>query len=400
MTESGGVVAGGNNNGINKSSLSASHHQAMQNYGLKYYMPDLLAFGGNRNNENGHRKINGGIDKSPSPPPDSLDESTSYIEMDDDGEDDEEDESGTDNIRGDGSQIGITKKKKRRVLFSKAQTYELERRFRQQRYLSAPEREHLASLLNLTPTQIKIWFQNHRYKTKKAISEKGLDMFGPAAAAAAAAACAASAASYHNPRRVAVPVLVRDGKACPPGSGGMSPSALMSGSKAEALSQLAAAAAAAQAHHFATTGGSPFGPPPHHLPSHSQPAVHPFNVPFHTALGFPSPSSFHGLVAGMSGASMAAAAAIAAANNHVAVSAVDTHHIPSSLALTKIAAEKHVNTSSSQSSRNESGSQSKSPILASTVSPTQPITSSHKDVANSSASSGVDNENNAISKLL
>ena len=35
-----------------------------------------------------------------------------------------------------------------------AQTYELERRFRQQRYLSAPEREHIATLLNLTPTQV------------------------------------------------------------------------------------------------------------------------------------------------------------------------------------------------------------------------------------------------------
>jgi hypothetical protein len=51
------------------------------------------------------------------------------------------------------------KKRKRRVLFSKAQTYELERRFRQQRYLSAPEREHLASIIRLTPTQVKIWFQ-------------------------------------------------------------------------------------------------------------------------------------------------------------------------------------------------------------------------------------------------
>ena len=40
------------------------------------------------------------------------------------------------------------------MLFSKAQTYELERRFRQQRYLSAPEREHLASLIRLTPTQV------------------------------------------------------------------------------------------------------------------------------------------------------------------------------------------------------------------------------------------------------
>lgn len=57
----------------------------------------------------------------------------------------------------DGSRAG--KKRKRRVLFSKAQTYELERRFRQQRYLSAPEREQLASSISLTATQVKIWFQ-------------------------------------------------------------------------------------------------------------------------------------------------------------------------------------------------------------------------------------------------
>ena len=49
-------------------------------------------------------------------------------------------------------QGGVQKKRKRRVLFSKAQTYELERRFKQQRYLSAPEREHLASMIRLTPT--------------------------------------------------------------------------------------------------------------------------------------------------------------------------------------------------------------------------------------------------------
>jgi hypothetical protein len=53
------------------------------------------------------------------------------------------------------SQPGNSKKRKRRVLFSKAQTYELERRFRQQRYLSAPEREHLASIIRLTPTQVR-----------------------------------------------------------------------------------------------------------------------------------------------------------------------------------------------------------------------------------------------------
>lgn len=34
------------------------------------------------------------------------------------------------------------------------QVYELERRFKQQKYLSAPEREHLAGLIHLTPTQV------------------------------------------------------------------------------------------------------------------------------------------------------------------------------------------------------------------------------------------------------
>uniref|UniRef100_A0A182SUZ0 Homeobox domain-containing protein n=1 Tax=Anopheles maculatus TaxID=74869 RepID=A0A182SUZ0_9DIPT len=58
-------------------------------------------------------------------------------------------------------------KRKPRILFSQGQVLELERRFRQQRYLSAPERETLASILKLTPTQVKIWFQNRRYKSKR-----------------------------------------------------------------------------------------------------------------------------------------------------------------------------------------------------------------------------------------
>lgn len=58
-------------------------------------------------------------------------------------------------------------KTKRRVLFSRAQVFELERRFRVQKYLSAVEREQLARITNLTPTQIKVWYQNHRYKNKK-----------------------------------------------------------------------------------------------------------------------------------------------------------------------------------------------------------------------------------------
>ncbi|KAM9355981.1 NK2 transcription factor related, locus 9 [Pholidichthys leucotaenia] len=90
------------------------------------------------------------------------------------------------------------KAKKRRVLFSKAQTLELERRFRQQRYLSGPEREQLARLLSLTPTQVKIWFQNHRYKMKRGRAEGALQE--------------AETAQPPLLRRVVVPVLVRDGK--------------------------------------------------------------------------------------------------------------------------------------------------------------------------------------------
>lgn len=67
----------------------------------------------------------------------------------------------------------LPKKRKRRILFTKAQTFILERRFQQQRYLSAPEREELARIANLTPAQVKIWFQNHRYKFRKQMSEKG-----------------------------------------------------------------------------------------------------------------------------------------------------------------------------------------------------------------------------------
>lgn len=63
-------------------------------------------------------------------------------------------------------------RRKRRVLFSQVQVYELERRFKQQKYLSAPEREHLAGLIHLTPNQVKIWFQNHRYKLKRQAKDK------------------------------------------------------------------------------------------------------------------------------------------------------------------------------------------------------------------------------------
>ncbi|XP_022192571.2 homeobox protein Nkx-2.4 [Nilaparvata lugens] len=58
-------------------------------------------------------------------------------------------------------------KRKPRILFTQSQVFELEHRFKQQRYLSAPEREQMAQSINLSPTQVKIWFQNRRYKSKR-----------------------------------------------------------------------------------------------------------------------------------------------------------------------------------------------------------------------------------------
>lgn len=108
-----------------------------------------------------------------------------------------------------------SKKKKRRVLFSKAQTFELERRFRDQRYLSAPERDHLATILGLSQTQVKIWFQNHRYKLKKSRQEKGSSMgSGGSGADCVVGGGLLAPPPGSAPRRVSVPVLVHDGKVC------------------------------------------------------------------------------------------------------------------------------------------------------------------------------------------
>ena len=130
-----------------------------------------------------------------------------------------------------GDDDDLPRKRKRRVLFSKSQTFELERRFRQQRYLSAPEREQLAHHINLTPTQVKIWFQNHRYKYKKQLSESGYSPFGGVY----------SEHMFGTPRTVPVPVLVRDGLPCHNLSAGNQYSTMRS--EIPAFSQLSSAAA-------------------------------------------------------------------------------------------------------------------------------------------------------------
>ena len=64
-----------------------------------------------------------------------------------------------------------------RTAFTYEQLVALENKFRQTRYLSVCERLNLALALNLTETQIKIWFQNRRTKWKK--QNPGLDINSP-----------------------------------------------------------------------------------------------------------------------------------------------------------------------------------------------------------------------------
>lgn len=198
---------------LSYANLSSRHHQSVFEKNRKYFQhlqQQLQQQQQGQDFSNKHNSVhseNSDCDENVDIENECEDE---MIEMDDDEH--MEGPAGTNTSSGG---LSMGKKRKRRILFTKAQTFELERRFRQQRYLSAPEREHLASLIRLTPTQVKIWFQNHRYKTKRAAVEKGMDAHHHHHHHQT---LSSNASSLHSPRRVAVPVLVRNGRPCVVGS--------------------------------------------------------------------------------------------------------------------------------------------------------------------------------------
>ena len=78
-------------------------------------------------------------------------------------EDDEDDMDGSGRVGGGGG----GKPRRARTAFTYEQLVALENKFKTTRYLSVCERLNLALSLNLTETQVKIWFQNRRTKWKK-----------------------------------------------------------------------------------------------------------------------------------------------------------------------------------------------------------------------------------------
>ncbi|XP_050755315.1 ventral anterior homeobox 1 [Gymnogyps californianus] len=196
--------------------------------------------------------------------------------------------------------LDLDRPKRTRTSFTAEQLYRLEMEFQRCQYVVGRERTELARQLNLSETQVKVWFQNRRTKQKK---DQGKDSELRSVVSETAATCS-------------VLRLLEQGRLLsPPGLPGLLPpcatgalgSALRGPGLAAGSGSAAAAAAAA-----APAGGSPHppaassaaGPPP---PA----ALHGAAAAGHGLFGLPVPALLGSVAGRLSSAPLAVAGSLA-----------------------------------------------------------------------------------------
>ncbi|KAK2535881.1 ventral anterior homeobox 1 [Columba livia] len=193
--------------------------------------------------------------------------------------------------------LDLDRPKRTRTSFTAEQLYRLEMEFQRCQYVVGRERTELARQLNLSETQVKVWFQNRRTKQKK---DQGKDSELRSVVSETAATCS-------------VLRLLEQGRLLsPPGLPGLLPpcatGALGSALRGPGLAASSGSAAAAAA----PAGGSPHppaassaaGPPP---PA----ALHGAATAGHGLFGLPVPALLGSVAGRLSSAPLAVAGSLA-----------------------------------------------------------------------------------------
>ncbi|XP_069653172.1 ventral anterior homeobox 1 [Haliaeetus albicilla] len=197
--------------------------------------------------------------------------------------------------------LDLDRPKRTRTSFTAEQLYRLEMEFQRCQYVVGRERTELARQLNLSETQVKVWFQNRRTKQKK---DQGKDSELRSVVSETAATCS-------------VLRLLEQGRLLsPPGLPGLLPpcatGALGSALRGPGLAAGSGPAAAAAAAAAAPSGGSPHPPAAGSAAGPPPPAtLHGAAAAGHGLFGLPVPALLGSVAGRLSSAPLAVAGSLA-----------------------------------------------------------------------------------------